>query len=171
VLSKTPAKQTDLVSLPRTEEKMHIQTILVPSDFSTYSEKAFAWALEMAEKWSARIQLLHVVSTPNYPPVVMGASFNPMEFEGSLTAAAEQQAQEFVSSHAKQTVSIETKVFVGNPFYDICETAKKNHADLIVMGSHGRTGLSHILLGSVAERVVRHAPCPVLVVGGKATSC
>jgi universal stress protein A len=156
--------------LPRTEEKMHIQTILVPSDFSTYSEKAFAWALEMAEKWNARIQLLHVVPNPNYPFVVMGAYFDPAEFEGRLTAAAEQQAQEFVSSHGRQTVSIDTKVFVGNPFYDICETAKEDHTDLIVMGSHGRTGLSHILLGSVAERVVRHAPCPVLVVGGKATS-
>ena len=65
---------------------------------------------------------------------------------------------------ARGTVQVETQVMVGEPFADICQSAAQEQADLIIMGSHGRTGLSHVLLGSVAERVVRHAPCPVLVV-------
>jgi universal stress protein A len=63
---------------------------------------------------------------------------------------------------------IDTKVIIGEPFGDICHVTEEEKVDLLVMGSHGRTGMSHVLLGSVAERVVRHAPCPVLVVGKKA---
>lgn len=59
---------------------------------------------------------------------------------------------------------VQTTVVVGSPFHDICKIAAQSKSDLIVVGSHGRTGLSQVLLGSVAERVVRHAPCPILVV-------
>ena len=148
---------------------MHINTILVPSDFSADSNKAFTWALEMAEKWGARIELLHVVPTPNYPPLaLLDGSFNPAGYQVSLRADAETQAKELVSRAGKPTVSIDTKVLVGTPFSDICQTAEQDQADLIIMGSHGRTGMRHMLLGSVAERVVRHASCPVLVVGKRA---
>lgn len=148
---------------------MNIHTILVPSDFSEYSDKAFGWALEMAEKWGAKVELLHVVPTPNYPPMMIAdGGFNPADYESSLREDAEQQAKEIVSQVDRPGISIETKVLVGSPFHDICKTAEQDKSDLIVMGSHGRTGVSHVLLGSVAERVVRHAPCPVLVVGKKA---
>jgi universal stress protein A len=147
---------------------MDIRTILVPCDFSEHSKKAFTWALEMANKWGSRLAVLHVVSPPSYPPMLMGAYFDTAEFEVSLQADAETEIKEFISSAGKHDVPIDTKVLMGRPFFDICRVAEQDKVDLIVMGSHGRTGLSHVLLGSVAERVVRHAPCPVLVVGKKA---
>lgn len=147
---------------------MDIRKILIPFDFSEYSEKAFTWALAMAERYRARVLLLHVVPRPSYPPMLMGTYFNVAEFEVSLQTEAEARAKEFLGKTGSRTVQIDTKVVIGEPFSDICQIAEQEQIDLIVMGSHGRTGLSHVLLGSVAERVVRHAPCPVLVVGKKA---
>ena len=69
---------------------MNIHTILVPTDFSEYSDKAFSWALDMAEKWEAKLELLHVVPTPNYPPMMIAdGGFNPADYESSLIADAE----------------------------------------------------------------------------------
>ena len=148
---------------------MDIRRILVPFDFSEHSEKAFTWALAMAQQWRARLLLLHVVPQPTYPPMLMGTYFNVAEFEASLKEDAETRAQEFLGKTGSRTVQVDAKVLIGEPFGDICRIAEKEKVDLIVIGSHGRTGLSHVLLGSVAERVVRHASCPVLVVGKKAT--
>ncbi len=149
---------------------MDIRRILVPFDFSEYSEKAFTWALAMAERWRARLLLLHVVPQPSYPPMLMGTYFNVAEFEASLKTEAEARAKEFVGKTSHKTVPIDAKIIIGEPFSDICRIAEEEKADLLIMGSHGRTGLSHVLLGSVAERVVRYAPCPVLVVGKKAAA-
>jgi universal stress protein A len=147
---------------------MEIRRILVPFDFSEYAEKALTWALAMAENWSAHVLLLHVVPRPSYPPLLMGSYFNVAEFEANLQADAEARAKERVAHTGNTAVPIDTQVVIGEPFSDICRLAEHEKADLVVMGSHGRTGLRHVLLGSVAERVVRHAPCPVLVVGKKA---
>jgi nucleotide-binding universal stress UspA family protein len=147
---------------------MDIRRILVPCDFSEYAEKALTWALELAERWRSRVLLLHVIPRPSYPPMLMGSYFDVAQFEASLQAEAEARAKEIVARAGNKAVQIETQVIIGEPFSDICRMAEDEKVDLIVMGSHGRTGLRHVLLGSVAERVVRHAPCPVLVVGKKA---
>jgi nucleotide-binding universal stress UspA family protein len=147
---------------------MNIRTILVPVDFSEFSQRAFAWALALAEKWGAQVIVLHVVNIPSYPPLVMGSYFNPAEFEAALQKDGEERIQGFVSQATNKTVTVETRVVLGEPLSEICQIAEQDHADVIVMGSHGRSGLGHVLVGSVAERVVRHAPCPVLVVGRKA---
>jgi nucleotide-binding universal stress UspA family protein len=147
---------------------MNIQKILVPFDFSEYSEKAYSWAIGMAEKWKARILLLHVVQRPTYPPVLMGSHFNAADFEAGLRAEAETRIHEFVAKTPHGVVSVDVKVMIGEPSWDICKVAEEEHGDLVIMGSHGRTGLGHVLLGSVAERVVRLSSCPVLVVGKSA---
>jgi len=147
---------------------MDIRTILVPFDFSEYAERAFHNALDLAEKWHSRLLLLHVVPAPSYPPMVMGTYFNPTDFEASLRAEAETRATEFVTKVGRPGVPVDVRVVVGDPFADICRIGEQEQVALIVMGSHGRTGFGRVLLGSVAERVVRHAPCPVLVVGKKA---
>jgi nucleotide-binding universal stress UspA family protein len=147
---------------------MDIRAILVPFDFSEYSEKAFRWALAMAERWSAQLRLLHVVSLPSYPPNVLGMHFNVANLEAGLRADAESRLQEFVSRVGSSTVPIDTRVIRGEPAADLRRMAEQENVDVIVMGSHGRTGLAHVLLGSVAERVVRSAPCSVLVVGRQA---
>ena len=80
--------------------------------------------------------------------------------EGELIADAEKRVGEFAAKKGTSTVPVETRVTLGEAVWEICRMAEQEHADLIIMGSHGRTGLSHIVLGSVAERVVRHASCP-----------
>ena len=147
---------------------MDIQKILVPFDFSEYSEKACHWAVGMAEKWRARILVLHIVPRPSYPPVLMGSHFNAVDFEEGLRAEAEDRLKTFVAQTPHGRVLIDVKVMVGEPSWDICKIAEDEQCDLVIMGSHGRTGLGHVLLGSVAERVVRLSPSPVLVVGKKA---
>jgi nucleotide-binding universal stress UspA family protein len=143
---------------------MQVKTIIVPCDFSEYAERAYAWAVGLAEKWGAKVILLHAAqlfTSLGYPESVYLLDLKKMEDE--IIADAEKRLREFVAKKGSSPVVVETRAVTGDPFWEICQTAEKEPADLIVMGSHGRTGLAHVLLGSVAERVVRHAPCPVLV--------
>lgn len=143
---------------------MQIQTIVVPTDFSEYAEHAFSWALGLATDRKAKIVLVHAAQAISYlafPESVYIPDLKKMEEE--LISNAKKRVAEFAATQGARTVPIETRVVIGEPVWEICQLATREHADLIVMGSHGRTGFSHVLLGSVAERVVRHAPCPVLV--------
>ena len=143
---------------------MQVKTIVVPCDFSEYAEQAYRWAIGLAEKWGAKIILLHAAqlfTSLGYPESVYLLDLKKMEDE--ILADAEKRLREFMAKKDSSPVVVETRAVTGDPFWEICQTAEKEPADLIVMGSHGRTGLAHVLLGSVAERVVRHAPCPVLV--------
>jgi nucleotide-binding universal stress UspA family protein len=146
---------------------MRIQTILVPVDFSAFSGHAFRWALGIATEQQAKVILVHAVHSLShfaFPENICVTDFPTMEQE--LINEAKKRLTSFVTKETTGTISVETQVVVGEPVWEICRAATRAHVDLIVMGSHGRTGLSHVLLGSVAERVVRHAPCPVLVARG-----
>jgi nucleotide-binding universal stress UspA family protein len=147
---------------------MDISRILVPIDFSEYSEKALNWAVTMAEQWRSRLYLCHVIPQPSYPHMLAGADL--VEFETKLRSTAETQLHDLKNKQQSHGVPIDLRVVIGEPFHDICRVAEEEQIDLIVMGTHGRTGLRHALLGSVAERVVRHSPCPVLVVGKEPAS-
>ena len=143
---------------------MNLNTILVPCDFSPYAEHALTWAVRLAEAKEARIVLLYAV------PIMAQLSYTEVpilldipKIEAELVLEGEKQLRTFVSKHNIGKARVEPRALLGDPFAIICRVAEEIPADLIVMGSHGRTGLSHLLLGSVAERVVRHAPCPVLV--------
>ena len=143
---------------------MQIKTILVPCDFSEYAECAYTWAIGLAEKWGAKVLLVHAAqmfTALGYPESVYLLDLKKMEDE--ILTDAEKRLGNFVTKKGSSPVVVETRAVTGDPFWEICQTAEKDHVDLIVMGSHGRTGLAHVVLGSVAERVVRHAPCPVLV--------
>jgi len=144
---------------------MQIRTILMPTDFSEYAEHAFTWALEMAADWQARLVLFYA-ATPISPLAFPDSVYLPelRRLEADMLADAEKRMSEFVGKKESSAVVVETRVVVGEPIYEICQAVGREQADLIIMGSHGRTGLSHVLLGSVAERVIRHASCPVLVV-------
>jgi nucleotide-binding universal stress UspA family protein len=143
---------------------MDIRHILAPMDFSDYSKDAIHYALELAQTFGAKLPLLHVVELPPYPiegfvPSTMGADLlNDLERQASAELAQVlPQAQE-----AK--IEVTRSVVIGSPFQKIIETAEAEHVDLIVMATHSRTGLSHLIIGSVAERAVRTAPCPVLTI-------
>jgi universal stress protein A len=146
---------------------MTISRILVPTDFSSSAEAAVRYAAQLARAFHASIHLLHVVDNP-LASAMWSTEAYTAEIEGlqiNLVRAAEERLKGSVPSH---TGTVSTEVRPGNPPQQILEVARERSADLIVMGTHGRTGLAHIMLGSVAERVVRLAPCPVLTLRGTA---
>jgi nucleotide-binding universal stress UspA family protein len=143
-----------------------IRRILVPVDFSPHSDRAVSYATGLATRLDASIELLHVVEDP-----FLAAAWNPdiyiPDVTQTLTSLSDDaQAQLAIARAGVRAQGIPASGVVrrGAPAKTIVEHAGTDHFDLIVMGTHGRTGLSHALLGSVAERVLRHASCPVLTV-------
>lgn len=139
------------------EPIMYFEHILVPIDFSPDAEQALELAVMLAQQFQARITLLHAVHLPVTTEVSLTAYFSEME------ASAERGMETYQKRVEEVGVAVEALVQVGIPFRQIIETAGNEGVDLIIMGTHGRTGVQHLMLGSVAERVVRLAPCPVLV--------
>lgn len=142
---------------------LRIKSILVPLDFSPPSMKALDHAVSLARQFKARLTLLHVVepvATPDF-----AASFPLIMEDDKLMAAAKSELERAVKL-ARIPRGLVEKILVrfGRSFHEIAGAARSRKVDLIVISTHGYTGLKHALLGSTAERVVRHAPCPVLVV-------
>lgn len=140
---------------------MNIQHILVPVDFSESTPSAISDALELAGRFSARVTLYHVLQ-PVIPPVGdLAFSFDKQE--RAVLDASEKQLRELAAA-ISSNFKVNTAMEAGIPWDCIVNHAAKHDVDLIVMGTHGRSGLKHLWLGSVAERVVQHAPCSVVVV-------
>lgn len=137
---------------------MKCQHILVPVDFSQDSEEAVRCAIGLAQQFQARLTLLHAIYVPEAAEVNLAAYLDKIQSESDQLMAACRKRVEDAG------VAVDSLVVRGVPSHRITETAQEQQADLIVMGTHGRTGLRHMLIGSVAERVVRHASCPVMVV-------
>ena len=143
--------------------------ILVPVDFSEYTDEILEYATEIARKFGASLHLMHVIPTMDY--------FTPYEsFITPENAEAAQQAiAADVKKHLEETagpisgIAVTRAVRTGAAFVEITQYAESEGIDLIVMGTHGRGGIEHLLLGSVAGRVIRRAPCPVLTIRPKKT--
>jgi nucleotide-binding universal stress UspA family protein len=121
--------------------------------------------LEFTQKWGAQVLLVHVARL--YPPFAYPENqyLNDLqEREDQILAAANKQLAQFVATQGARAVRVETRAVVGSAVREICQIAEQEQVDLIVMESHGRTNLTDVVLGSMAERVGQHAPCPVLVV-------
>jgi len=140
---------------------IQINRILTPTDFSDCSGTAIDYACELGVRFEADVHLLHVVETPTLAVPSPGAPIPGNLLEEAEVAAA-QELEEYGTGRAELEVS--RRIVRGTPFLEIIRYAKQNGIDLIVLGTHGRSGVEHVLIGSVAERVVRKAPCPVLVV-------
>jgi nucleotide-binding universal stress UspA family protein len=149
-----------------------IDRILVPVDFSAHSEKALRYATTIAKRFSARVELLHVVEDPFVTGAWSAEAFVPNipELLNDLIKAAKERIHEFKKHLAEHGFVAETTVVTGQPASTIVEYAKAGNFDMIVIGTHGRTGLAHAFLGSVAERVVQKAHCAVLTVHGTASA-
>ena len=136
---------------------MNKKNILFPTDFSTASDAALIHAENFAKQSSATLVVLHVEE----PPLAYGG--------GELYYGLPEPSSERILEMLKNVyphdsdISFEHRLVMGDPASEIVRVAKEEHPELIVLGTHGRTGLSRILMGSVAEAVVRHAPCPVLI--------
>jgi len=142
-----------------------IQHILVPHDFSDTAQCALDYALALAEKFAARVTIVHTYEVPllSYPegPAITA------ELVGQVQAAAKAALDGVVArSKGRPGVAVDGDLREGPPWAEIIAAATEGGADLIVIGTHGRRGLSRALLGSVAEKVVRSATCPVLTVHG-----
>ena len=142
---------------------MEIKKILCPTDFSEAAKKAFEYAVFLASSQHAELVLLHIVDQLHGFEAYEILALTPQEISQRMEKHAYENMSDLVDQ-IKGSIAIETAVEHGKPSVQIVEKAREVKADIIVMGSHGRTGLSHVLIGSVAERVVRHASCPVLVV-------
>jgi nucleotide-binding universal stress UspA family protein len=151
-----------------------IRKILVPVEFSETAHGAIDVAAAMARRFEASIDLYHVWQPPPLLPMQLlvltgGGTPQPADdvAQGIARARLDELAKE---AHQDGVRQVRCHVGVGDPAHDICELAARDGFDLIVMATHARGGVSHALLGSVTEKVVRHAPCPVLTVRGHAPS-
>jgi len=136
-----------------------LRRILAPTDFSEYSTEAIGYACALADKFDSELHLLHVleVHASSTPVFAGGMALTPRVRESR--EAAEKALQQVAPGREAVRTTVEGPAFLG-----IIRYAKENDIDLIVMGTHGRSGLAHVIIGSVAERVVRKAPCPVMTV-------
>jgi nucleotide-binding universal stress UspA family protein len=146
-----------------------IEKILVPVDFSEHSAKALEMAVDLAKALGASIQLLHCYQIQPAGVSPYGIVL-PESFDRDLREAAGRQLAEWRDKVTTQGVGAEASLSSMFPSLAIAETASEVGADLIVMGTRGLSGIKHVLLGSVAERTLRVAPCPVLTVKGSESS-
>ena len=142
-----------------------LEKILCPTDFSELSVGAMQYAVQLAEKFGAQLHLLHVVDQTYQYWMAMGPEAVPAgPTPEELMKTAKKQMEEFVGKYVPEKLQASTEVVSGRPFLEIIRIARERKSDLIVIGTHGRGALRQVLLGSVAEKVVRKAPCPVLTV-------
>jgi universal stress protein A len=165
ILEMKPRKGTlPPISLP----EVNLKRILVPIDFSEQSRKAMEYALSFARQFNAEVLLLHIIeiaplAAPAWPvsPIPM---IHDVTTQASLRESAAKQLagwRQEITSQARVKASVREGI---SAHAEIVAAASDGNFDLVILGTQGRTGLSHLLIGSTAERVVRHAPCPVMVV-------
>ena len=148
---------------PHMSRKTGFRRILWPTDFSPVAKAALPYAADLAADSGAQLVLLHVLALPSmYVPEVSGAVW--MEIQRKGRAAAMDELRRLAKQLDRAKVRTHAVLAQGVAFDQILRVAKRLRCDLIVIATHGRTGLRHVLMGSVAENVVRRAPCPVLTV-------
>jgi nucleotide-binding universal stress UspA family protein len=140
--------------------ELNLKKILLPVDFSDCSQKALHYAISFARQFQAQLLLLHVLESVYPPPELLVVD------SSALDSRVREEAQRQLAAWAKEVpgIPLRTVIRSGNPHLEIVAAAQENNTDLIILGTHGRSGMAHLFLGSTAERVVRRAPCPVMVV-------
>lgn len=151
---------------------LEVRSILAPTDFSRHAEAALVYAFGIAERFGSELHLLHVLPEVVAPiaPEPMLLPTLPPEYYAESEATAREALEKLVRPEWSKPARIETVVRWGDTVSSIVAYATEQKCDLIVIATHGRSGLSHVLLGSVAERIVREAPCPVITVRNRETS-
>ncbi len=143
---------------------MQIQNILFPTDFSQGARAAMDHAISLARDYKARLILLYVIQDISIAEWYIPSSLSVTDLVEDMQKSAWKEMDKWAAEISAKVKDVEKAVVRGVPFVEIIRTAKEKGADLIVIGTHGRTGIDHMLFGSTAEKVVRKAPCPVLTV-------
>jgi nucleotide-binding universal stress UspA family protein len=141
-----------------------MRRVLVPLDFSEHARKALGYALALARQFGATLVLMHVIEPMVYPADFGYTPLPDNALEQDFEREARTRLAAIAAEQAAAGFQVEHLVRIGKPYHEIALAATERRADLVVLTTHGYTGLTHVLLGSTAERVLRHAPCPVLVV-------
>jgi nucleotide-binding universal stress UspA family protein len=157
---KIPARKANRVR----QLSINIQRILVPIDFSEHSKNALKYAISFAQKFKASIDLIYVVEPTIYPADFSFGQIGFPNVEEELRTRGGNELKNLVKKEIAGNVVSRKVVRTGKPFYEINQYAIEENISLIIIATHGHTGMEHILFGSTAEKVVRKAPCPVLVV-------
>lgn len=135
--------------------------IVVPTDFSQLSVAALPWAQRLAAQLQAEIHCIYVVEEPHiYATLDMGPV--PIPSVEELTRSAEKRMENFATTHLVNIPGVKTRVLMGRPAEEVVRYAREHQAAIIIMTTHGYSGVKHLLLGSTTEAVLRHAHCPVL---------
>jgi universal stress protein A len=164
-------RRDELLMKAMTSAPLRLKKILVPIDFSDCSKKALQYAFALGQQQNATLTLLYVVPPFSYGG---GGEYGPIDYtslEADMRSSAKNELAALSRKELGDKVGAENVVRFGAPTMGIVDLAKSLPADMIVISTHGRTGLKHVLMGSVAEYVVRHAPCPVLVVRPEEREC
>jgi len=143
---------------------MQIKTILFPTDFSQGARAAMDHAISLAKDYQSKLILLYVIQDISIAEWYIPSSLSATDLMEDMQKSAMNEMDKWGAEVSQTVKDVEKMVVRGVPFVEIIKTAKERHADLIVIGTHGRTGIDHMLFGSTAEKVVRKAGCPVLTV-------
>lgn len=141
-----------------------ITKILVPIDFSDYSKNALKYSVSMATKFSAKMYLIYVIEPMIYPADFSMGQIAVPAHDTDMSERARQELTSLANSEIHESIEFQIIIKSGKPFMEIIETASELNIDLIIISTHGHTGVEHLLFGSTAEKVVRKAPCPVLTI-------
>ena len=143
---------------------MEIKTILFPTDFSQGARAAMEYAVSLAQDFKAKLILLYVIQDISIAEWYIPSSISAADLVEDMQRSAEREMDKWELEIAGKVRDVEKLIVRGVPFVEIIRTAKERKADMIVIGTHGRTGIDHMLFGSTAEKVVRKSSCPVLTV-------
>jgi nucleotide-binding universal stress UspA family protein len=148
----------------RPQSRIQLRRILVPIDFSDHSKKALQYAIPFAEQFKSSIDLLYVVEPTIYPADFSFGQVGFPSVEDELRQRGSEELHTLMKNEIGKRVDSRFAVRTGKAFNEIDQYAKEEDVDLIIIATHGHSGMEHVLFGSTAEKVVRYAPCPVLVV-------
>jgi len=145
-------------------ENLVVRRILVPIDFSEHSKNALQYAISFAKQFNSELLLVYVVEPTIYPADFSFGQVAVPSIENELRERGEVELEQLAETQIAGKLPSRTMVLTGKPFLEIINAAGDEEVDLIIIATHGHTGVEHILFGGTAEKVVRKAPCPVLVV-------
>lgn len=148
----------------RLPQKIDLERILVPIDFSEHSKKALVYAVPFARQFKASLNLLYVVEPTIYPADFSFGQVGFPNVEEELRTRGHHELEQLITKTIGGRVTARATVRTGKAFFEIDQYAQEEEVDLIIIATHGHTGIEHVLFGSTAEKVIRHAPCPVLVI-------